>query len=232
VPAWQRWRTRQSAAALAAVALAATGVVLGVRATSGASGQLGPASILASGSTSDPRAPDTQPLGRACNQEGMIADISGAAPASPGQGRVRMSFEAGFKVGTLWSAWWRWGWVTEDVTTSQAYDGRQSLRVRVTGPFTAIGTNHIAGLMPGGRVTVHIWYGGQGAGYICPFAEDKASSDDWIPQKPLRLSPSDRRGWYTYSWPMATNFLPLGTGFQLNKTSRSDFVILLDAVTW
>jgi hypothetical protein len=232
VPTWRRRRTRLSAAALAAVAIAAAGVVLGVRATSGAPSQPGPASVAASGSTSDPQAPDTQPLGRACNEEGIIADISGAPPSSPGRGRVRMSFEAGFKVGTLWSSWWRPGWVTEDVTTSQAYDGKQSLRVRVTGPLTAIGTNHIAGLMPGGRVTVHIWYGGQGAGYICPFAEDKASTDDWIPQTPLQLNPSDHRGWYTYSWPMATNFLPLGTGFQLNKTSRSDFVILLDAVTW
>jgi hypothetical protein len=229
VAAWRRRRTRQSATALAVVTLAAAGVVLGIRATSGAPSQPGPASIPTYGSTAN-SGPNTQPLGRACNKDGIIADISD--PARSSQPRLRMSFEAPFQVGTRWGGWWGFAWLAEDTVTSRAYDGKQSLRIRVTGQNAAVGTTHIAGLTPGDKVTVHIWYGGQGSGYICPFAQDKQSTDLWIPQEPLRLMPSDRPGWHTYTWSMPSNFVPLGTGFQLNKTSRSDLVILLDAVSW
>jgi hypothetical protein len=226
VPAWRRWRTRRSITALAAVTLAATAVLLGISATSDAPSQAGSASAPAT----DPNAPDTQPLGRACFKHAIIADISGPAPSS--RPRVRMSFEAGFRVGSRWAPWWRQDWVAEDLATNRGYDSKQSLQVRVTGPYTAIGTNLTEGLMPGTKVTVHIWYGGQGSGYICPFGEDVQDTDHWIPQKPLQLTPSERPGWHTYTWPMPADFLPMGTGFQLNKTSKEDFVILLDAVTW
>jgi len=143
-----------------------------------------------------------------------------------------MSFEGDFKVGSLWGMWWGYDWGVESVATSQAYDGKQSLQVRVTGQYFAIGTKHIDGLAPGSTVTIHVWYGGQGSGYICPFVQDLAFHEQWIPQEPLYLAPSEKPGWHTYSWVIPTLTLN-GTGFQLEKTSpRSDFVVLLDAVTW
>jgi hypothetical protein len=81
-------------------------------------------------------------------------------------------------------------------------------------------------------VTVHIWYGGQGAGYICPVVQTVSSDELWIPQKPLVLMPSERPQWHAYSWTVPENVVLMGTGFQLNKTSKADLVILLDGVTW
>jgi hypothetical protein len=231
VLARRRWRTRRSMTALAAFTLAAAAALLWIGATPDAPGQQGPANAPATVITMDPNAPKTQQLGKACNPDGLVADISGAPAPSP-HPIVRMSWETPDQI-ARWGPWWPVrAPVVRNLTASQAYDGKQSLQVRVTGPFVAIGTNHIAGLTPGATVTVYIWYGGQGSGYICPFGEDKSSTNYWIPQEPLQLKPSDRRGWYKYSWPMPTTFLPKGTGFQLSKTSRSDFVILLDAVSW
>jgi hypothetical protein len=101
----------------------------------------------------------------------------------------------------------------------------------VTSGVTAIGTIHLAGLTPGGTVTVHIWYGGQGEGYICPFVQNKKYQNEWIPQPELPLGPSDWPGWRTYTWTVP-DFPLQGTGFELNDTGASDFVILLDAVSW
>ena len=245
-PARRRWRTRQSAVALAGLTLAATAVLFGIRAISDTPSHPGLASVPTTApnatapyppvpntedpSTSDPNAPNTQQPGRACNQTGHIADV----PATPrsSQSQTRASFEGNFQVGSRWGQWWDPQWQMESLATSQAYQGSQSLRVQVTGPYTAIGTKHIAGLAPGDKVTVHIWYGGQGAGYICPVIQDPAFDEWWIPQAPLVLKPSDRPGWRTYSWTMPTDIVLLGTGFQLNRTSKQDLVILLDDVTW
>jgi hypothetical protein len=246
-PRWRRWRTRQGAITLTALTLAATAVVFGIRAITDAPSHPGQASVPTSApgtsapypsvpntedpSTSDPNAPKTREPGRACNVNGTIADVPATPRASHPQ--TRASFEGDFQVGSRWGEWWDQQWQVEDVVTSQAYQGRQSLRVRVTGPYTAIGTKHIDGLAPGDQVTAHIWYGGQGAGYICPVVHEVLGDNMlWIPQAPLVLTPSEKPQWHTYSWTMPTDVVLVGTGFQLNRTSKQDLVILLDDVTW
>jgi hypothetical protein len=229
VSARERRHGRRSAATLGAVALTATALLVGIGAAADAPPRADPAAARAA----FPDSVAMEPLGMACDPNGIIARLPGRVHAPQGQAaRVRASFEAGFDPSRDgWSPWWGKDNVVEDLTTSHAYDGQRSLRVRVTSGQTAIGTIHLAGLTPGGTVTIRIWYGGQGEGYICPFAQSQKYAIEWIPQEDLQLTPSDWPGWRTYRWTIP-GFAPLGTGIELRDTGASDFVILLDAVTW
>jgi hypothetical protein len=228
-PAQRRRRARQNAPALAAVALTTAALLVGIGAAADAPIQASPASAR----TATPGPAIIEPLGRTCDPNGVIARMPAHTRSSPAQtARVRASFEAGFQPSRDgWSSWWDQENVVEELTTSEAFKGKQSLRVQVTSGETAIGTIHLSGLTPGGTVTVHIWYSGQGEGHICPFAQNKKGTIEWIPQEDLHLTPSDVPGWRTYTWTVP-DFALKGTGIELNDTGASAFVILLDAVTW
>jgi hypothetical protein len=211
------------------LALTATALLIGIAAAADAPIPADPAGVQ----NAAPNAAALELPGRTCDPNGVIARLPSHARSSPGQAaRVRASFEAGFDLSRNgWGWWWGKTNVVEDLTTSNAYDGKQSLRVRVTSGEAAIGTIHIGGLTPGGTVTVHIWYGGQGEGHICPFVQNEKGTIEWIPQEDLQLTPSDWPGWRTYAWAVP-DFALRGTGIQLNNTGASDFVILLDAIAW
>lgn len=173
-----------------------------------------------------------QALGSACAPQGIIAPRPTAGPLGAVATRVRVTFEGGFETKRDgWGPYWHPQNLVENLTTGHAFDGTQSLQVRVTGGFAAIGTVYLQGLRPAGVVTVHIWYDGQGEGRICPFIQTTQTTIEWIAQPDLELTPSDWPGWRTYSWRIP-DFKIKGTGIQLNDTGASDFVILLDTVSW
>jgi hypothetical protein len=66
---------------------------------------------------------------------------------------------------------------------------------------------------------------------ICPFLQDSSDRIEWIQVDDLTLASHDRAGWRTYSWTMP-DVAVHGIGIQLNDTGDSDFVVLIDAVSW
>src|ERR1051326_8616683 len=124
-PARGRRPGRRSVATLAAVTLTATALLVGIGAAADAPTPADPAGARAAASDSVAM----EPLGRACDPNGIIARMPARARSSRGQAaRVRASFEAGFEPSRDgWSPWWGKGNVVEAFTASQAYDGKRAL---------------------------------------------------------------------------------------------------------
>jgi hypothetical protein len=224
-PALRHAASRAMAPA-AALVLVAVAVLLGValRAPGPASPvrERGPAAAATS----------QQPLGRACAPTGIIAPKPAVSAPRPGRARVRVTFEGRFDTNRNgWGPWWGIQNLAENITAGSAFQGTQSLEAGVTQGSAAIGTTHLQGLRPGGVVTVHIRYDGQGEGRICPFIQTQQGTIEWIAQPDLELTASDWPGWRTISWRVPDLEIK-GTGIQLNDTGASDFVIHLDSVSW
>jgi hypothetical protein len=105
------------------------------------------------------------------------------------------------------------------------------------GQFTAVGTSlavnpaNLDGLRPGGTVVVHIWYGGQGAGKICPFVLGSQGGAVWVPVDELTFTQQSRHGWHDYAWRVPDSPFT-GLGLQINNTGATDLVLFVDAVAW
>jgi Helix-turn-helix domain len=165
-------------------------------------------------------------LGHDCAPQGVIAPAaSGTAPGAP---RLRMGFEPG---GRVWGPYWNEKNIHERLVREQPYQGSTALEVRVGPGLGAVGTTHVAGLRPEATLRLHVWYGGQGQGMICPFAQDPNYTIQWVPVAPLRLTPATHPGWRTYQWVMPEMAVH-GVGVQLTNTGVSDMIVLLDAVEW
>jgi transcriptional regulator with XRE-family HTH domain len=207
-----RQRARAAAAGLAAILVLA-------------------ASSSDSGPTVHERAASNVITGRACAPAGILAPTwSKPVPAqSPAPALVRYDFED--PKDPHWSAFWHSEDLTRSFSTEHHYDGTQALRLQVGPGYTAVGTTSIDGLHPGGVVTIHIWYGGQGEGRICPWVEGTEYQFEWLRQNDLQLVPQVKPGWHTYRWTMP-DIPVLGTGIQLNNSSANDFVVFLDAISW
>jgi hypothetical protein len=229
----RRLHTRRGTAASVKVMFAAAVLVLGIGAASDTPSNTSPKTQYIPA----PNAAISETPGRACDPAGIVAPAptSTLAPHAQ-QARIRADFETGFDTNRDGWAWW---WPTSykslpgDFTTDRAFHGTRSLRVRVpSGVTAAVGTIHLDGLKPASTVTAHIWYSGQGAGRICPFIQTPgAGAIEWIPQPDLQLTTADWPRWYTYSWTVPDSAV-FGTGVGVVNSGATDFVILLDAVTW
>jgi hypothetical protein len=184
-------------------------------------------------------APGPEPgTGTSCDPAGPVA----AYPTSPALGaatpapRARRSFEQPGDPHT-----WGYSWgerSPETITTEHAYDGTHSLRIQVsrgqlagTGTSVAVNPANLDGLRPGGTVVAHIWYGGQGAGKICPFVLGSGGGALWVPVEEFALTEQSSHGWHDYAWRVPdTPFM--GLGIQINNTGATDLVLFLDAISW
>ncbi len=232
-PAPRRRPTRPGIAASAAFILAAGVLLFGVGVASDTSSTRSPAGPPL-------QAPDSaakEPLGRACAPDGIVAPAPASSRAPQAQqARTRADFETGFDTDRDgWGWWWpaRYKPLPGDFTTDHAFGGARSLRLRVpSGTTAAVGTIHLDGLKPASTVTVHLWYGGQGEGRICPFIQTPGGGTiEWVPRPDLELTTTDWPRWYTYSWTVPDSTI-FGTGIELVNSGATDFVVLLDTVTW
>jgi len=167
------------------------------------------------------------PQRNACDPTGAVAP---AGPArQTGIADVRYSFEQPTE--WPWTPFARTGDVRYGVTSDAAADGSHSLKVLVGPGDTRIGTTSVPELHPGSIVTIHVWYGGQGAGLICPFIQNTRSETEWVQVRSLTLAPSDDPGWRPYTWTMPAD-AAIAIGLQFHNTTANDFMVLLDEVSW
>ncbi len=170
-------------------------------------------------------------LGRQSAYDAGRSVPSPAASAGPAAGTGRQ-LRFGFEDSVAgWAAAWNAANLRADLDAGLADTGQRSLRLEVTpdaGAPPAIGTDAVAGLHPGGMVTVRIYLAGSGSGQIRPYVQDSGGGIDWSATPALPLT---RRGWTTYDW-QVPDVTVRRIGFEVHNAGAADLVIALDTVVW